>query len=273
MVNPGGNYPGRQIMMGGLINGLPAFIYFGSGRSKPSKERYVQDEADGLAYRMKPLNSQESFDRFRHYEAVLVDPKTGLLVVSNSQSPDDAVFMEYMYMTEEEKITGDWLRSLMEVIGPEPDNRTIDDSGNVSIDESKDPTPRVIAVMFRLRSGKYMFTPVFTPRKGFAYGLTEEVEYDGELKFKQTYDGSVDPYRPFDYRRASRERNNVFRTRATTVLELVNEVHECSSYVDPKFGELGSWTLGGVLNGNGPGGWDMAVRDKKRPDAAVRLFT
>jgi len=266
MANPSGNYPGRQIFLGGLKSGCPAFVYFGSGRSDLSKKRYVQDIEDGQAMRINPLNPNEKVDIFRHYQAVRIDPRTGLIVVSNSQAPNDAVFEAYMYMDEGEKLSGGFLRNIMELIGPEYDDRKISADGVVTIDKTKIPTPRVIGVMFPDNSGAFHYTPMFTPKMDLSLGLTHAVQFNGMLEFIQTYNGDVD-YKPFDYAHTAR----VFETEASTAEQLANELYEISDYEDSEYGILRVWSLAGVRNGDGPGGWDITVRDPKRPDHAIRI--
>ncbi|MBI4162108.1 MAG: hypothetical protein HY513_00365 [Candidatus Aenigmarchaeota archaeon] len=78
MPNPAGNYPGRQIFLGGTKSGRdPAFVYLVSGRSPESQERVAEhySEREG-AIRISPLDPSENFDPSRHYQAVKVWKKT-----------------------------------------------------------------------------------------------------------------------------------------------------------------------------------------------------
>ena len=249
MANPGGNYPGRQIFLGRIITGEPAFAYFGSGRSPPSQARYATKFIEGEnAIRMKPTNPNEKFDPFRHYQAVRIDPETGLLVVSNSQAPNDAVFEAYKFMPDEQKICSDFLQRLLGVIGPEYD--------------SKDkPTSRVVGVFPGLIGEKYRYILGITTGRDSAHAVDIGM-LPGHFAYIQTYNGDVD-YKNMDPELLM-DGNTIFTTDAKTAEELANEIYDISDYVDPKYGELRVWCIAGLHNGNGPGGWDIARRNRHK---------
>ena len=127
MSNPAGNYPGRQIFVGALESGEPAFAYFVSGRSAGSQGRYISPFLpQENAVRIKPINPNEKFDQFRHYQAVKIDLETGTLVVSNSQAPVDATLEAFVYKGKEsaEAIEyKEFLQRLLVAIGPEYDSK------------------------------------------------------------------------------------------------------------------------------------------------------
>jgi hypothetical protein len=60
MPNPAGDYPGRQIFLGLLKSGEPAFAYFGSGRSPGSQQRYATKFLpEESSIRIRPLDPNE----------------------------------------------------------------------------------------------------------------------------------------------------------------------------------------------------------------------
>jgi IMP cyclohydrolase len=252
MPNPGGNYPGRQIFVGGLKSGHPAFCYFGSGRSAASKQRYASFIPEENSIRIKPTSPQEKFDPFRHYQAVRIDKETGLVVVSNSQAPQDPVFEAYMLMPEKEKTAPIFLRNLMSSIGPE-------------YDSIENPTPRIVAVVFPFEK-EFAWHAAVAPRRAPYSAVTSHspVILDGNLAFLQTYNGEVN-YGPFNTTLFSLGRSK-FYTSAATAQELAEELYEKSGYEDPMHGELRVWAVAGVRT-NAPGteeagGWEMAVRNR-----------
>src|SRR3989338_5844389 len=105
MSNPAGNYPGRQIFVGALESGEEAFVYFCSGRSKGSQARFASSFLPGEnAVRIRPIDPKEPFDKFRHYQAIKIDPKTETAVISNSQAPVDAVLEVGIYVEDEKEV-------------------------------------------------------------------------------------------------------------------------------------------------------------------------
>ena len=251
MPNPAGDYPGRQIFLGALKSGEPAFAYFGSGRSPGSQQRYATKFIPGeSSIRIRPLDPNEPFDQFRHYQAVRIDPKTGLAVVSNSQSPVDAVYEAYLFMTDEQKATRRFLEKLLKDIWPEYDN-------------PKNPeksTSRIVGVIFPTNEGLRNVLGITTKPDSAAEQTFTAVE--GELCWVSTYDGKID-YSNFDMARFP----GTFKTSAKGAQELADEIHGMSDHIDPKYGELRVWTVAGVRNGNGPGGWDIARRNRHVPPA------
>lgn len=250
MPNPGGNYPGRQIFLGRAKTGQPAFAYFGSGRSTGSQSRYATRFIEGeSAVRIRPTNPAEKFDPFRHYQAVRIDPETGLLVVSNSQAPMDAVFEAYKFMPDEEKLSyfSDFLRDLLRVIGPEYDSR-------------EKPTPRIVGVVSPTDSECVEILGI-TAQRGSAFTVRCYPQLpDGTLLYVQTYNGDVD-YDRMDIVPLGHLRT-LFKTDAETAEQLANEIFDISDYVDPKYGELRVWCVAGIKNGKGPGGWELARRNR-----------
>jgi IMP cyclohydrolase len=253
MPNPAGDYPGRQIFLGALKSGEPAFAYFGSGRSPGSQQRYATKFLpDEGSVRIRPLDPKEPFDPFRHYQAVRIDQKTGLVVVSNSQAPVDAVYEAYLFMTEPEKKNRYFLERLLKVIGPEYDN-------------PKNPeksTSRIVGVIFPTEDGILNVLGITTKLNVAAEKTFKAVE--GELRWIPTYDGKID-YSNYNIERL--DGMDVLQTSAKTAQELADEIYEMSDYIDPRYGELRVWTVAGVRNGNGPGGWDIARRNRHVPPA------
>lgn len=248
MANPGGNYPGRQIFLG-RIGGQPAFAYFVSGRSPPSQNIYASwSHAEG-AIRIKPLDTKEPFDPFRHYQAVRITPE-GLLVVSNSQAPNDALVEAYTHMDETDKRTSMFLADLLGVLGPEYDN-------------PKKPTPRIVGVISPTKDSDWDFRLGIATKKYAANSASLEPA-DGEFAFVQTYDGKVN-YSSFDPSALFNE-NNLFKSSAPDAERLLHEIYEMSDYVDPTYGELRVCAIAGVRTGwhAVPGGWDIRSRNRQQ---------
>ncbi len=249
MPNPAGNYPGRQIFTGRLNTGEYAFAYFGSGRSPASQQRYASPFiAEESAIRIKPLNREEIFDPFRHYQAVRVDKETGLIVISNSQAPNDPLFEMYKFAPMEEK-TKNLTSRILEVIGPEYDNPT-------------KPTSRVVGILFPMQNGAFGSVLGISAARGSAHQLFFEPKL-GEMKWVSTYNGNVD-YQNLDPQKLVRG-ETTYTTTAKNAQELANEVYATSAYVDEKYGELRVWSLAGVRNENGPGGWEFAIQNRFNP--------
>ena len=247
MANPGGNYPGRQIFVGGLKCGHPAFAYFGSGRSSRSQQRYAApfDERES-AVRIKHVDPDEKFDSFRHYQAVKINPETGLAVISNSQAPVDMLVEGYRFKSGDEGLH--FLYRCLKLIGPENDSK-------------ENPTPRIAAALFPL-TGQEQFSLM-----RYVIGIvtpTRCIQDDtlvcgvGRLQYVQTYDGHVD-YGSFN---APLLFSSEMQVEATDARQLADEIYDMSDYVDPKYGELRVWCVAGVRNGNGPGGWEIAGRNR-----------
>ncbi len=234
MPNPGGNYPGRQIFLGQQAEGLPAFMYFVSGRSPASQQRYATFVADENAVRIKPLNRGEKFDPFRHYQAVRIDDETGLLLVSNSQAPNDALFETYKFR---EDISSNYMERLLAVIGPEYDNK-------------EKPTPRITGIISP-RHGKAMNILGITTVRENARCLPF-TSSDGIFTYVQTYNGNVD-YSAYNHS------FDQIRITATTPQQLAEELYKMSDYVDDKYGDLRVCTVAGVKY---PGGWDIAIKNR-----------
>ena len=246
MANPGGNYPGRQIFVGGLKCGHPAFAYFGSGRSSRSQQRYAApfDERES-AVRIKHVDPDEKFDSFRHYQAVKINPETGLAVISNSQAPVDMLAEGYSSKSGDER--RHFLYRCLKLIGPENDSR-------------ENPTPRIAAALFPTTDRKqFPFMYVIGIVKSNRCIQDDRITGgEGRLQYVQTYNGHVD-YGPFN---APLLFSSEMHVGATTARQLADEIYDMSDYVDPKYGELRVWCVAGVRNGNGPGGWEIAGRNR-----------
>ena len=253
MANPGGNYPGRQIFIGSLKTGEPAFAYFVSGRSSGSQQRYVSRFLENEnAVRIKPTNPDEPFDIFRHYQAVRIDPKTGLLVVSNSQAPVDPLVEAFA--CEPSQVLSGYMKDLLAAIGPEYDSKT-------------NPTPRIAGAIVPIED-RFAQGIAITARKRSAQETSGMMPLDGVLTWVATYDGNVN-YGPFNGFLAVHG-GTKYAAAAKTAQELAEEIYDISDYTDPKYGELRVCTVAGVRNGNGPGGWELARRNR-REDAVRKL--
>ncbi|MBI4043862.1 MAG: hypothetical protein HY393_03580 [Candidatus Diapherotrites archaeon] len=249
MPNPAGNYPGRQIFLGRLSNAQYAFAYFGSGRSPASQQRYATPFiSEESAIRIKPLNATETFDPFRHYQAVRVNKETGLVVVSNSQAPNDPLYEMYTFSSPEEK-RRDLTARVLGVIGPEYDN------------PSK-PTSRVTGILFPTTDQSFGAVLGISAARGTGHQHLFEPRA-GEMKWVSTYNGNVE-YENFDPQKLVRG-ETIYVPRATNARDLANEIYDASTYVHEKYGELRVWALAGVHTGNGPGGWDLFTRNRFNP--------
>lgn len=248
MANPGGNYPGRQPWVG-LLGDLPAFAYFGSGRSPQSQQRYAApfDERES-AIRIKPVNPNEEFDPFRHYQAVRIDPETGIVVISNSQAPQDPLVETYKFDGHEGETAEIRAEKILAAIGPEYDNK-------------KKPTSRVIGIIDPRKNPVKLVIGITTK---LDYAVLRRIDpfYINKVFLVQTYDGQVE-YANFDPRCLDDYQYSLaFPTLVTTAQQLAHEIYEMSNYVDPKYGELRVWCVAGVRNGKGPGGWEIARRNR-----------
>ncbi len=243
MANPGGNYPGRQILLGTTLNEEPAFIYLVSGRSKKSQERYASSFIPREnAVRIKPTDPDEPFDPFRHYQAVRIDPNTGLLTVSNNQATQDPVFEVYSLKGKRDESPDKRFERIMAAIGPEYDSRD-------------NPTPRVMGVVNTYTLGPFSLCTGITTEPDRANVRLHTPE-PGMFGCVQTYDGNVE-YHPF----APGLRNHAIIDKISPQ-GLADWLYEVSNYTDPKYGELRVCTIAGVRNGNGPGGWEIARRNR-----------
>ena len=253
MPNPAGNYPGRQIFLGSTLEENPAFVYVVTGRSDPSKGRYASPYlSDQNAIRMRPIDPKEPFDQFRHYQAVMIDPETGLLVVSNSQAPVDAVSEHYKFVTDDEKLSDGFAQNMLSLIGPEYD--------------SKDkPTSRIIGVSAPC-SGSWMNILAITAEKGSAYSTVDTPSkhnalQPGTFRFVPTYSGNVD-YKNFDALKLKLDQT-LFKTQETEAEALVQAFYDLTDYTDDKYGDLRVCTIAGVRNGRGPqGDWQLKTKNR-----------
>lgn len=249
MANPGGNYPGRQIFVGHTIKDEPAFVYFGSGRSQKSQQRYAAPfDPKENAIRIRPLDRDEEFDPFRHYQAVRINPETGLVVVSNSQAPVDALAEGFAFIDPTERAFSHLPKDLLAAVGPEYDNK-----------KEEKRTPRIVGVIYETDNDIFNATLAVTDRPGRSAQLVAENNVgSGCFRWVPTYNGAVD-YISFNLVLLGA---NLFALHGTSARALADEVYEMSDYVDPKYGELRVWAVAGVHNGKGPGGWDLAVRNR-----------
>jgi hypothetical protein len=245
MSNPAGNYPGRQIFLGS-INGLPAFAYLVTGRSEQSKNRYASIE-DGNSIRIKPLDEHESFDNFRHYQAVKINPDTGLLVVSNSQAPVDAVFEAYTFRTDEEK-KEHFLERLLGAIGPEYDTNVLHKR-----------TPRIVGVSFS-SANDWTNTLGISTSKRHGFDIIFNTQEKNELRWVSTYNGDID-YRSFDPMLLV-DSKNIFVPESNNSGDLANEIYSMTDYIDGKYGDLRACVIAGMHNNSGPGGWNIFIKNR-----------
>ena len=250
MANPCGNYPGRQIFLGRLSTGEPAFAYFGSGRSKGSQERFAApyDPVEN-SIRIKPIDPKTPFDPFRHYQAIRIDPKTGIAVVSNSQAPVDAIF-EYYTLGDAANSGHVFVGDLLTVIGPEWDSK-------------EKPTSRIVGVVLPGPEDVKMDLAVTTVRNASRH--VRDYPNPGKLMWVSTYDGNVE-YSNFDPGNLGFAYSE---TGAKTAADLANEIYDISNYIDPKYGELRVWCVAGVRNGNGPGGWELARKNRHNSEYVI----
>lgn len=250
MTNPGGNYPGRQPWVGATKEGKPAWVYLVTGRSEPSQQRIATAYLFGEdAIRINPVKRSTPHDRFRHYQAVRITP-SGVAVISNSQAPQDMLIERYECISPAERAAAGNVERVLAAAGPEYDN-------------AKNPTPRVVGVVFPL--GKDLFDATL--------GVTKELDKaferivfpsadPGKFSYVQTYDGNVE-YGPFDERLLLDEKTDV-ELESTDPQGLADEVYAKTDYIDPKYGDLRVCAVAGVFNGNGPGGWEIRRKNRHR---------
>lgn len=237
MVNPGGDYPGRQIVTGYLKDGVPAFVYLVTGRSKASQERQAVLDESCNSVRIKPLDLNEPFDRFRHYEAVQTS-KDGYLIVSNNQAVVDPVF-------EALQCNGKYLgrvSRIVDAIGPEYDNK-------------EKPTPRILGI-FSPGDPEHNVWRILS-RSQKEIRISGPICDAGTFQFVQTYDGKIEydvMNNKFDIPFPVFESNNPS--------DLANELYEMTDYIDGKYGDLRVCTVAGIKKGNGFGGWELAVKNR-----------
>ncbi len=248
MANPGGNYPGRQIWLGSL-DGKPAFAYLVTGRSDASKSRYATPYLeDQNTIRMERVDSKEPFDIFRHYQAVRIDPKTGLLLVSNNQACVDPVFESYLCNGIRQETPAIRTEKILAAIGPEYDSKEKPTSRVIGVIMPENDDSEALLGITTQEDSSHIFPFYPTIGTGFA--------------FVQTYDGNV------DYKNFGPEfpwSSTFDMPQVTSAGELALELYEMSDYIDIKYGDLRVCAVAGVRNGNGPGGWEIARKNRFSP--------
>jgi len=257
MVNPGGNYPGRQIGVGRLKDELPAFTYLVTGRSKGSQERYASlpiESPSGVSIRIKSINPEEPFDQFRHYRAVVVDPETGFVLITNNEAMVVPAYeaLRFCRKVRDER-PAHRIRDMLSSQGPEYDSK-------------EKPTPRIIGAIYpdlRMLGNVEIdaclgittkpddATMLFWP-----LGSGEQ----GRIKLVQTYNGDID-YKSFDPT-ILRKSELIFYPDSLKPQDLAEELYATTNYTDPKYGDLRACVVAGVKNGNGLGGWEIARKNR-----------
>ncbi len=255
MPNPAGNYPGRQIFLGGTKAGHPAFVYLVTGRSQPSQQR-VADRYNERekSIRISPVDPAEGFDPFRHYQAVKIWTPNGVLVVSNNQATVDPVLEGYALMTDQERASSTLLWKQLNTAGPEYDNP----------DRSK-CTSRITGVVFPVKNVWRQALGIVTERGNPSATVVRahNIRYDGRFDWISTYNGEVD-YANFENPERLQKGETVFEFSAETAQGLADELFEMTDYEDPTYGILRVCTIAGVRNGNGPGDWELARKNKHK---------
>lgn len=248
MSNPAGDYPGMQIFVGTLGSGEPAFAYFISGRAKESQERYASHARGQSVVKIKPLNPRKLFDKFRHYNAVKIDSETGTLVVGNNEGPINLA-LEYFSHMKDKKEAMENLQRMLGSSGPEQDGKSTPRILGVIRPDSKDKPDYGVSLLAITDRSNYATVKDF-PRKL------------GEFHWVSTFNGDVE-YRNFNAYDLG-DQKHVIDTDANGSKELADEIFKMSDYVDGKYGELRVCAIAGVRTRKGPGGWDIAVRNRHK---------
>ncbi len=248
MPNPAGAYPGMQIFVGALESGEPAFAYFISGRSPESQQRYASHVRGQSVVKINPLNSRKPFDKFRHYNAVKIDTETGTLVVGNNEGPINLALEAFSHK-EDKKEAIEYLKGVLGSSGPENDGKS---------------TPRILGIIRPGNSNKQEYgisLLAITDRPNHANAKDFPRE-PGKLDWVSTFNGDVE-YRNFNAYDLDNVRR-VIDTSASDALELADEIYSMSDYKDGKYGELRACAIAGVRTRKGPGGWDIAIRNRHK---------
>ena len=249
MANPAGNYPGRQIFLGSTLDGHPSFVYVVTGRSDKSKGRVASPYLlDQNAIRMRPIDSDEKFDAFRHYEAVRIDRETGILVVSNSQAPVDGTLEFYKFGSNIAE--RGFAQEMLALLGPEYDSQT-------------KRTSRILGISMPFEES-WLNVLAITTRDGEATGNRDYFTglhlSPGIFRHLPTYNGDVE-YSNFHPEYLMRNLTLVELGQRSPE-DLAEALYDMTDYEDPTYGDLRVCTIAGVRNGRGFGGWELATKNR-----------
>ena len=140
MNNPNGPYPGRQLFTGLTVENKPCFAYLVTGRSAASRERIATPLENGV--RIGPLGGLQ-YDPLRHYSAVKYSRSSGILAVSNGIQTEAIFEMYQLLFNTSGKPGKEYLESILEGAGAEPDPPI--------------NTPRIAGVITRSSGGEPVF--------------------------------------------------------------------------------------------------------------------
>lgn len=233
MKNPCLPYPGRQIFVGTLPNGLPAFGYLVTGRSPESQQRRAEYRADENAVRILPLDPDATFDPLRHYRAVKINPESNVLVVSNSEAPVDELLAK-----------PDDMRGILKKYGPEPDASR---------------TPRIACTIYRVGDIFVRHLGIVTADRILA--LRSALNQRGSFSTVSTYGGRLeDPLASLDTDLLLGHDLDIV-VESTAPNQLADELYEISHEPNPR-GDMRVCTVTGALNNKSPVGWELAIKNR-----------
>ena len=248
MPNPAGAYPGMQIFAGAIKSRESAFAYFLSGRSPESQQRYASHARGQSIVKIKPLNPRKLFDKFRHYNAVKIDSETGTLVVGNNEGPINLALEAFSHK-DDRKEAIEYLQRMLGASGHEHDEKS---------------TPRIIGVVRPDNPNKPDYgvsVLAITDRPNYA-AVKEFPGEPGRFHWVSTFNGEID-YKTFNAYDLGNP-THVIDLNATSSQELADEIFEMSDYNDDKYGELRVCAIAGVRTRKGPGGWNIAIRNRHK---------
>jgi hypothetical protein len=118
-------------------------------------------------------------------------------------------------------------------------------------------TPRIIAV-FRKGNDASRFDVFMKTHSSLS---TKQVHVEGlepcDMVYIQTYNGRVEDYMPFEV-----GFNQYFHPESTTPQGMAEELYDMTDYFDEKYDDLRVCTIAGIRDGNGPGGWNIWIRNR-----------
>jgi IMP cyclohydrolase len=177
MPNPNGPYPGRQLFLGVIADGKPAFAYLVTGRSSGSRERKATHRENSII--MGPLGNVP-YDALKHYIVVKYDDATGILAVTNGIQTE-AIYETYRLLHGVGTApTADYMEKIMEGAGAEPDSLN---------------TPRIAGVVTIHDKAVVQFVSIKRkdiPAKAFKLNIS-----NGTFTGVSTYNGDSENPTPF----------------------------------------------------------------------------
>lgn len=233
MSNPGGLYPGRQLLIGLTLARRPAFAYLVTGRSPLSRERKGIHRENSVI--IGPIGGQP-YDPLRHYTAVEFDNASGIAVVSNGIQTE-AIFETYLLLFHTGSSPAeDYAEKLLEGAGAEPDSMN---------------TPRIVGVV---TSDKTSPVCILGIKRHDMLAKTFKIRPEpGNLIGLSTYNGDMENPKPFNPDSGLL----TLEFKVGTPEELAEHLFDISS-VSREGDDIRVCSIGGIHLGDG---WKLAIRN------------